>query len=101
MAAASGSQRTLDGRLLDQAMQEYGLFQVSNARHRADLKLGPLDFVTLCFTRSLVSFPWPSAVTLPLPQRLLVTFTMQVGVARYVYKRISFIKRILPYHLPL
>ena len=79
-------------------MQEYGLFQVSNARHRADLKLGPLDFVTLCFTRSLVSFP----VTPPLPRRSLATFTMQVGVATYVYKRIFFfIKRILPYHLPL
>ena len=78
-------------------MQEYGLFQVSNARNSADLKLGPLYFVTLYFTRSLVSFP----VTPPLSQRSLATFTMQVGVATYIYKRISFIKRILPYHLPL
>ena len=77
-------------------MQEYGLFQVSNARHRADLKLGPLD-LWLYFTHSLVSFP----VTPPLPQRSLATFTMQVGVVTYVYKRITFIKRILPYHLPL
>ena len=46
MAVASGSQRTLDGRLLNQAKakpcKKYGLFQVSNAHHRADLKLGPL-----------------------------------------------------------
>ena len=48
-------------------MQEYGLFQVSNACHRADLKLGPFDFMTPYFTRSLVSFP----VTPPLPRRLL------------------------------
>ena len=35
MAAASGSQRTLDGRVLNQA----------NARHHADLQLGSLDLV--------------------------------------------------------
>ena len=80
-------------------MQEYGLFQVSNARHRTDLKLGPLGFVTLYFTRSLASISFP--VTPLLPQRSLATFIMQEGVTTYVYKHISFIKRILPYHLPL
>ena len=51
-------------------MQEkyYGLFQVSNARHRADLKLGSLDFVTLYFTVMFASL-------IPSDPALASTFT--------------------------
>ena len=63
-------------------MQEYGLLQVSNVRHRADLQLGSLD---------LIAPTWPVAL-------VLATITVQVGV---VNTSISAYPLLSTYHLHL
>ena len=88
----------------DTFMQEYGLLQVSNARHRADLQLGSLNLIAptwprIFLARSLVSFPDPTLTEIG--SASTSDYYHASGCGQYVHKRISFIKRILHYHLRL
>ena len=44
----------------DTSMQEYGLFQVSYAGHRADIQLGSLDLIAHTDVRALVKHADPA-----------------------------------------
>ena len=78
-------------------MQEYGLLQVSSARHRADLQPGSLNFVIfLARSRSLVSFSNPALMEIDVRCSASASDHYHAGgCGQHVYKR------ILPYHLRL